>query len=65
MNPEFLTLEDVLEIHLLQIERFGGSSGIRDQGLLESALAQPMAVAQGRLDKDQVSESLRKIVERG
>ena len=41
MTPEFLTVEDVLEIRALQVERFGGSVGVRDQGLLESAVAQP------------------------
>ncbi|MDP8254662.1 MAG: type II toxin-antitoxin system death-on-curing family toxin [Candidatus Alcyoniella australis] len=44
MNPEFLDLEDALEIHTLQLSRFGGSTGLRDRGLLESALAQPQAV---------------------
>ena len=43
MNPEFLEIEDVLEIHAMQLERFGGSEGLRDLGLLESALAQPSA----------------------
>ncbi len=43
MNPEFLSLEDVLEIHEMLMERFGGEEGIRDIGLLESALAQPSA----------------------
>ena len=41
MSPDFLTLEEVLEIHDDQINRYGGASGIRDFGLLESALAQP------------------------
>ena len=41
MTPEFLTVEDVIEIHALQLERFGGAAGVRDQGLLESAVAQP------------------------
>lgn len=36
-----LTQEQVLKIHDLNIENFGGSSGVRDAGLLESALAQP------------------------
>ncbi len=40
---EFLTVEDVLEIHESQLERFGGGAGIRDLGLLESAVAQPQA----------------------
>lgn len=43
MNPEFLSLDDVLEIHEYYIERFGGTFGIRDQGLLESAIAMPQA----------------------
>ncbi len=33
-------IEDVLATHTL-IERFGGSSGLRDRGALESALAHP------------------------
>ena len=44
MSPDFLTLEEVLEIHDDQINRYGGASGIRDLGLLESALAQPQTV---------------------
>jgi prophage maintenance system killer protein len=38
----YLTLEEVLYIHRNQIDLYGGSHGIRDQALLESALAQPM-----------------------
>lgn len=38
---KYLTVEQVLKIHARQIERFGGSTGIRDMGLLESAVAQP------------------------
>jgi len=41
MDPTFLTLDEVLEIHRDQIERYGGGDGIRDLGLLESALAMP------------------------
>jgi death-on-curing protein len=37
----FLTLDEVFELHLKQIELFGGSAGLRDRGLLESAIAQP------------------------
>lgn len=47
MNPEFLTVEDVLDIHTLQLERYGGAGGVRDLGLLESAVAQPQASAGG------------------
>jgi death on curing protein len=39
----FLTLDDVLESHQNQIDTYGGSHGIRDLGLLESAIAQPEA----------------------
>jgi len=43
LNPEFLDIDDVLEIHAIQIAEHGGSEGLRDRGLLESAIAQPMA----------------------
>lgn len=38
---EFLSLDEVLAIHERLIERFGGDHGIRDHGLLESALFRP------------------------
>jgi death-on-curing protein len=47
MNPTFLGLDEVLEIHRDQIERHGGSLGVRDLGLLESALAMPRAGSRG------------------
>ena len=43
MDPVFLELEEVLEIHRDQIARYGGSSGVRDMALLQSALAMPRA----------------------
>ena len=43
MEPRFLTLEEVIGIHNDQIEKYGGSPGIRDLGLLESAIAMPQA----------------------
>lgn len=39
----FLTLEEVLKIHRDQIDRYGGTYEVRDEGLLKSALAMPMA----------------------
>jgi death-on-curing protein len=39
MNPQFLTLDEVMDIHRNQIERYGGTLGVRDAALLESALA--------------------------
>ena len=43
MEPLFLSLDEVLEIHRQQIELYGGASGVRDLSLLESAIAQPQA----------------------
>ncbi|HET9553399.1 MAG TPA: type II toxin-antitoxin system death-on-curing family toxin [Anaeromyxobacteraceae bacterium] len=40
-DPEFLEIEEVLELHARQIQAFGGSLGLRDRGMLESALAMP------------------------
>ena len=39
----FLTVDIVLALHARQLERFGGGAGLRDRGLLESAVAQPQA----------------------
>ncbi|MFZ0961953.1 MAG: type II toxin-antitoxin system death-on-curing family toxin [Terriglobia bacterium] len=38
---DFLTLVEVLAIHADQIDRYGGTRGIRDHGLLEAALFRP------------------------
>ena len=38
---DYLTLAEVLAIHEDQIQRYGGSEGIRDAGLLEAALYRP------------------------
>ena len=43
MEPEFLSLDEILEIHAEQIERYGGSLGLRDAALLDSAIATPQA----------------------
>jgi len=47
MTPVFLDLAEVLEIHQDQIERYGGTAGIRDLALLQSALAMPAATYNG------------------
>jgi len=41
--PDFLTLRDVLFLHNDQVDLYGGGRGVRDLGLLESAIAQPQA----------------------
>ena len=43
MDPLFLTLDEVLEIHAQQIELYGGSDGVRDPAGLESVVATDMA----------------------
>jgi death-on-curing protein len=53
-EPEFLDLAEVLLIHREQLLRFGGGDGLRDQGLLESAIAMPKATFGGQF----VHESL-------
>ncbi len=53
MQPLFLDLERVLRIHASVIEHYGGSPGVRNVGLLQSALAQPPAMFDGQyLHKD-------------
>ncbi|TGM96790.1 type II toxin-antitoxin system death-on-curing family toxin [Leptospira yasudae] len=39
----YLSYEEILYIHKNQIEEYGGSYGIRDKNLLESAIAQPLS----------------------
>ena len=36
-----ISKEEILRYHKLSIGRYGGSHGIRDEGLLESAIARP------------------------
>ena len=43
MTPDFFSLSEILDFHIEQIELYGGSHGVRDMGLLESALAMPMS----------------------
>jgi len=44
----FLSLEQVLAIHADQVRRYGGGLGVRDLGLLKSALAMPQASFSGQ-----------------
>ena len=41
-EPEWLDIELVFDFHAEQLALFGGADGIRDRGLLESALARPI-----------------------
>lgn len=38
---EYVSLEEALEMHRILLERHGGSAGVRDVGMLESALMRP------------------------
>ncbi len=40
-EPLWLDLEELLKIHEEQVAAFGGPAGVRDIGLIESALARP------------------------
>jgi len=42
-EPFFLTLVEILQFHTKQLEEFGGTDGVREMELLQSALAQPEA----------------------
>jgi hypothetical protein len=46
-DPVFLDVEDVLLLHEEQLARYGGAAGVRDRGLLESAVAMPRSSGGG------------------
>ena len=41
-EPIWLETRDIIDMHAEQLARFGGPEGIRDQGMLESAIARPL-----------------------
>lgn len=47
MEPLFLSLAEILEIHQDQISRYGGATGIRDIELLKSAVGMPSVTYNG------------------
>lgn len=49
-QPRFLTLDEILVLHELSLRQYGGDSGIHDEAMLRSAIAQPEAgIATGYL----------------
>jgi len=48
VEPVFISLSEVLEIHQDQVTRYGGAPGTRDMELLKSALGIPSATYGGR-----------------
>ena len=47
MTIGYLAIEQVLAVHRMQIEAYGGSAGLRDRGGLEAAVARPAATFGG------------------
>ena len=43
MMTRLLTKDEILDLHRWAIESFGGTMGLRDEGMLDSAIAQPDA----------------------
>ncbi|MFO7900168.1 MAG: type II toxin-antitoxin system death-on-curing family toxin [Planctomycetota bacterium] len=56
MPPLFLDIEKVFRLHSSLIERYGGTEGVRDVGLLHSALAMPQASYGGEYLHTDLSE---------
>jgi death-on-curing protein len=55
-NCFHLTVEIVREIHQAAIRDFGGSDGIRENALLESAVAAPQATLKGKSIYESLTE---------
>jgi death-on-curing protein len=41
-EPKWLNYDQVIAIHSRQLRRFGGAAGLRDEGLLRSAIERPL-----------------------
>lgn len=42
LEPRWITYEQAVAIHSRQLRRFGGATGLRDEGMLRSALERPI-----------------------
>jgi hypothetical protein len=51
-EPLFLDVDDVIELHATQLAVYGGLSGLRDHGLLGSAVARPQTSFSGAFVND-------------
>lgn len=54
MDPKFFSVDDVLRFHELCIERDGGLAGVRDLGLLTSAVMMPRQMFAGTFLHDDI-----------
>ena len=41
-EPKWITYDQAIAIHSHQLRRFGGAAGLRDEGMLQSALERPV-----------------------
>ena len=55
--------EDVIGIHKILIERFGGSDGIRDEGAMESAIQRPYSTFDNQELYKSIEEKAAAIIE--
>lgn len=51
-EPNWLDREALVELHHISLKRFGGMPGLRDEGLMEAALARPRQVYAYNPDAD-------------
>ncbi|MFI5385640.1 MAG: type II toxin-antitoxin system death-on-curing family toxin [Fimbriimonadales bacterium] len=56
MKPQFLTVDDVVELHRQSIDLYGGRDGLRDGGLLESAVLAPQQTFRGEFLYESLSQ---------
>ena len=52
IEPVWIEKEALLSLHMKGLSRFGGAEGLRDQGLLDSALARPLNAFQYNCETD-------------
>jgi death-on-curing protein len=55
-TPEFLTFEDVVELHAEQLARYGGREGFIDENVVRSAVAMPQAAMFGKYLHEDIAE---------
>lgn len=55
---EFVESPEIIQLHDASIERFGGLAGVRDRGLLESAVHQPFMIAQFGSEEERTISSI-------
>ena len=56
MSPVFLSVEEILEFQEDQIQQHGGSLGLRDMGMLQSAVAMPQTAFGGQYAHSDIFE---------